>query len=107
VRLVFKKILQPTKTPNTPTENFCGQHKDSTRCDMLFKPEQLPIFNTHPVIAYFGMDTIVEVIQWYLTQEEPTLDNVAIIEKRMIDIIINDHDRFFNMVEDYLDAFKR
>ncbi|NBO69874.1 MAG: hypothetical protein EBU66_04185 [Bacteroidetes bacterium] len=73
---------------------------------MLFKPEQLPIFNTHPVIAYFGMDTIVEAIQWYVTQEDLDNDNAPILEKRMLNIIMNDHERFFTMVDDYVEAFR-
>ena len=58
---------------------------------MLYKPEMLPVFNTHPVIAYFGMDTIVEVIQWYVSEADIDTDNAPILEKRMLDKIGRAH----------------
>ena len=64
----------------------------------------LPIFNTHPVIAYFGMDTIVEVMTWYVQAYGPTLDNAGLLEKELLDMMIHDHDGFFQMVEDYINA---
>ena len=71
---------------------------------MLYKPEMLPIFNTHPVIAYFGMDTIIEVMTWYVQAYGPTLDNADLLEKELLHMMMNDHDGFFQMVEDYLGA---
>jgi len=67
----------------------------------LYSPEQLPIFNTHPVISYFGMDTIIEVMTSYIIRNG-TLDNMAALETELLNIIINDHDKFFSMVEEYL-----
>ncbi len=64
----------------------------------------LPIFNTHPVIAYFGMDTIIDVVTWYVQAYGPTLDNADLLESELLHMIMNDHDRFFQMVEDYLGA---
>jgi len=70
----------------------------------LYNPDMLPIFNTHPVIAYFGMDTIVEVMTWYVQAYGPTLDNAGLLEKELLDMMIHDHDGFFQMVEDYINA---
>ena len=67
----------------------------------LYSPDQLPIFNTHPVISYFGMDTIIEVMTSYIIRNG-TLDNMAALETELLNIIINDHDKFFSMVEEYL-----
>lgn len=68
---------------------------------MLYKPEMLPIFNTHPVIAYFGMDTIVEVMTWYIQAYGGTVD-ADILESELLTMMMHEHDRFFQMVEDFL-----
>jgi hypothetical protein len=70
---------------------------------MLYKPEMLPIFNTHPVIAYFGMDTIVDVMRWYIQAYGATVD-ADILESELLHMMMHEHDRFFQMVEDYIDA---
>jgi hypothetical protein len=61
----------------------------------------LPIFNTHPVIAYFGIDTIVDVMTWYVHAYGATVD-ADILESELLTMMMHEHDRFFQMVEDYL-----
>jgi hypothetical protein len=61
----------------------------------------LPIFNTHPVIAYFGIDTIVDVMTWYVQAYGATVD-ADILESELLTMMMHEHDRFFQMVEDYL-----
>jgi len=71
---------------------------------MLYNPDMLPIFNTHPVIAYFGIDTIVDVLSWYVQAYGPTLDNDELLESELLHMMMHEHDRFFQMVEDFLNA---
>ena len=66
--------------------------------------EQLDAIQTHPVVAYFGFDTTVSAIQQYVMAYGPTLDNDAFLESTLLDMIINDHDAFFQFVEDRLDG---
>lgn len=69
----------------------------------LYTPDMLPIFNTHPVIAYFGIDTIIEVMRWYIQAYGGTVD-ADILESELLTMMMHEHDRFFQMVEDYLNA---
>ena len=65
--------------------------------------EQLNAIQTHPVVAYFGLDTTVSAIRQYVNAYGPTLDNAALLENTLLDMIINDHDAFFQFVEDRLE----
>jgi hypothetical protein len=43
-------------------------------------------------------------MQWYVQAYGPSLDNADLLEKELLDMIMHNHDGFFQMVEDYLNA---
>lgn len=66
--------------------------------------EQMAIIQTHPVVAYFGMTAVAAALGIQVMKRAPTEENADVIEKEMLDIILNDHDTFFQWVEDFMDG---
>ena len=66
--------------------------------------EQMAIIQTHPVVAYFGMTAVAAALGIQVMKRAPTEENADVIEKEMLNIILNDHDTFFQWVEDFVDG---
>lgn len=66
--------------------------------------EQMAIIQTHPVVAYFGMNAVAATLGYQVMKREPTVENADVIEKEILNTILNDHDTFFQWVEDFMDG---
>ena len=66
--------------------------------------EQMATLQTHPVVAYFGMNAVAATLGYQVMKREPTVENADVIEKEILNTILNDHDTFFQWVEDFMDG---
>lgn len=66
--------------------------------------EQMAIIQTHPVVSYFGMNAVAAALGVQVMKRSPTLENAEALEKEMLDVILNDHDTFFQWVEDFMEG---
>ena len=66
--------------------------------------EQMAIIQTHPVVSYFGMNAVAAALGIQVMKRSPTLENAEALEKEMLDVILNDHDTFFQWVEDFMEG---
>lgn len=66
--------------------------------------EQMATLQTHPVVSYFGIKAAVAALGYQVMKREPTVENADVIEKEILNTILNDHDTFFQWVEDFMDG---
>ena len=62
------------------------------------------ILLTHPVVAYWGLNPVKAALGYQVMMRSPTVDTAEVIEKELLNIVINDHDTFFQWVEDFMDG---
>lgn len=66
--------------------------------------EQLAAIEGHPVVSYFGLDATVAALGYQVMKRNPNLDNATAIERELLNTVINDHDTFFQWVEDFMEG---
>ena len=66
--------------------------------------EEMAIIQTHPVVSYFGMNAVAAALGVQVMKRSPTLENAEALEKEMLDVILNDHDTFFQWVDDFMEG---
>ena len=66
--------------------------------------EQMAIIQTHPVVSYFGMNAVAAALGVQVMKRSPTVETAEALEKEMLDVILNDHDTFFQWVEDFMEG---
>lgn len=62
------------------------------------------ILKTHPVVEYFGLKATKAAIGYQVMKRNPTEDTADSIEKELLNIILNEHDTFFQWVEDFMEG---
>ena len=66
--------------------------------------EQLAALDTHPVVSYFGVKAVAAALGYQVLKRNPSLDNAKGIEKELLNTILNDHDTFYQWVEDFMEG---
>lgn len=66
--------------------------------------EQLSALDTHPVVAYFGLKAVAAALGYQVMKRNPSLDNTKGIERELLNIVLNDHDTFYQWVEDFMEG---
>lgn len=66
--------------------------------------EQLAIIQTHLVVAYWGIKPVTAALGYQVMKRNPTEETAAVIERELLNTILEDHDTFFQWVEDFMDG---
>ena len=64
----------------------------------------LAILNTHPVVAYFGINWVKAALGYQIKLRNVTEDNYQEVEAEMLETILHDEDKFFQWVADFVEG---